>query len=83
MVHIGSFWNVFISQRRGAVSRPDDCGCRLFIRAERFARLVTLASVLIGAGRRGERLRVDDVVDQLQITDQEVRDLLRVGHRFG
>ena len=32
------------------------------IRPERFARLVTLASVLIEAGRRGERLRVDDVV---------------------
>ena len=31
------------------------------IRPERFARLVTLASVLIQAGRRGERLQVADV----------------------
>ena len=48
------------------------------IRPERFARLVTLASVLIAAGRRGERLRVDDVVDQLQITEQELREDVNV-----
>jgi proteasome accessory factor BC len=48
------------------------------IRPERFARLVTLASVLIAAGRRGERLRVDDVLDQLQITEQELREDINV-----
>jgi proteasome accessory factor BC len=48
------------------------------IRPERFARLVTLASVLIAAGRRGERLRVQDVVDQLQITEQELREDVNV-----
>jgi len=44
------------------------------IRPERFARLVTLASVLIKAGRAGERLRVDDVCEQLQISPQELRE---------
>jgi proteasome accessory factor C len=44
------------------------------IRPERFARLVTLASVLIAAGREGRRLRVDDVCEQLQISPQELRE---------
>jgi proteasome accessory factor C len=44
------------------------------IRPERFARLVTLASVLIAAGRAGERLRVAEVCDQLQMSAQELRE---------
>src|SRR4051812_18106971 len=44
------------------------------IRPERFARLVTLASILIDAGRAGERLRVEDVCERLQITEQELRE---------
>jgi predicted DNA-binding transcriptional regulator YafY len=48
------------------------------IRPERFARLVTLASILIDAGRAGERLRVEDVCDRLQITDQELREDVNV-----
>jgi predicted DNA-binding transcriptional regulator YafY len=44
------------------------------IRPERFARLVTLASVLIKAGRAGQRLRVKDVCEQLQISPQELRE---------
>ncbi len=44
------------------------------IRPERFARLVTLASVLIAAGREGRRLAVDDVCEQLQISPQELRE---------
>ena len=44
------------------------------IRPERFARLVTLASVLIAAGRKGERLAVRDVCDQLQISESELRE---------
>ena len=35
---------------------------------ERFARLVTLASVLIAAGRGGERLQVADVCEQLKMS---------------
>ena len=38
------------------------------IRPERFARLVTLATVLIAAGRRGERLKVSDVCSSLQLS---------------
>ena len=44
------------------------------IRPERFARLVTLASVLIAAGRKGEQPRVDDVCEQLQMSEQELRE---------
>jgi predicted DNA-binding transcriptional regulator YafY len=44
------------------------------IRPERFARLVTLASVLIAAGRRNERLLVSEVCDQLQMSPQELRE---------
>jgi predicted DNA-binding transcriptional regulator YafY len=44
------------------------------IRPERFARLVTLASVLIAAGRRNERLKVKAVCEQLQISEQELRE---------
>jgi proteasome accessory factor BC len=48
------------------------------IRPERFARLVTLASILIDAGRAGRRLRSEDLCDQLQITDQELREDVNV-----
>jgi proteasome accessory factor C len=44
------------------------------IRPERFARLVTLASVLIEAGRAGERLPVAGVCEQLQMTEHELRE---------
>ena len=44
------------------------------IRPERFARLVTLASVLIAAGRAGTRLASADVCEQLQISEQELRE---------
>jgi proteasome accessory factor BC len=39
---------------------------------------VTLASILIDAGRAGERLRSEDVCDRLQITDQELREDVNV-----
>lgn len=44
------------------------------IRPERFARLVTLASILIQAGRAGERLELLEVLERLQITDAELRE---------
>jgi predicted DNA-binding transcriptional regulator YafY len=44
------------------------------IRPERFARLVTLASVLIEAGRAGRRLDVAEVCERLQISPQELRE---------
>jgi proteasome accessory factor C len=48
------------------------------IRPERFARLITLASVLIAAGREGRRLRVADVCAELQMSEQELREDISV-----
>src|SRR5918994_1299639 len=48
------------------------------IRPERFARLVTLATVLIAAGREGRRIPVAEVREQLQISDQELREDISV-----
>ena len=51
-------------------SRGSEAG----IRPERFARLVTLASVLIAAGREERRVPVTEVCEQLQISEQELRE---------
>jgi predicted DNA-binding transcriptional regulator YafY len=56
-------------------SRGDATGT---IRPERFARLVTLASVLIAAGRAGRRLPVDEVCEQLKMSPQELREDISV-----
>ncbi len=48
------------------------------IRPERFARLVTLASILIEAGRRGERPVAADVRERLQLSEGELREDLDV-----
>ncbi|MEA2177982.1 MAG: proteasome accessory factor [Solirubrobacteraceae bacterium] len=44
------------------------------IRPERFARLVTLASVLIDAGRREVLLNAVELCERLQISDRELRE---------
>ncbi len=44
------------------------------IRPERFARLVTLASILIQSGRAGNRIPVAEVRERLQISDQELEE---------
>jgi proteasome accessory factor BC len=44
------------------------------IRPERFARLVTLAGMLIEAAKRGERLQVADLRERLELTDEELRE---------
>ncbi len=44
------------------------------IRPERFARLVTLAGMLIEAAKRGERLEVADLRSRLELTDEELRE---------
>ncbi len=62
----------------GAESEPRSRQRETAIRPERFARLVTLASVLIRAGRNGERLKVRDVVEQLQMSEQELREDVNV-----
>ena len=48
------------------------------IRPERFARLVTLASILIEAGRRGEALEAADVCERLQFSESELREDIAV-----
>jgi proteasome accessory factor BC len=57
----------------GATARPDTA-----IRPERFARLVTLASILIKAGREGERVVMTEVCERLQISDEELREDVNV-----
>jgi len=44
------------------------------IRPERFARLVTLASILIESGRSGRRIPVEEVCERLQISEQELEE---------
>jgi proteasome accessory factor C len=48
------------------------------IRPERFARLVTLASILIDAGRAGRRLDADTLCLDLNISEQELREDIAV-----
>jgi proteasome accessory factor C len=48
------------------------------IRPERFARLATLASILIEAGRAGTTLQLADVCERLQVSDQELREDVNV-----
>ncbi|MGB0096961.1 MAG: WYL domain-containing protein [Solirubrobacteraceae bacterium] len=48
------------------------------IRPERFARLVTLASILIDAGRAGRPLDAGDLCKELKISDQELREDISV-----
>ena len=57
----------------GNGSRPDAA-----IRPERFARLVTLASILIDAGRAGRLLRASEILTALKITEQELREDISV-----
>ncbi len=48
------------------------------IRPERFARLVTLASILIDAGRAGRRLEVAELCRSLKVSEQELREDISV-----
>src|SRR3954451_20753294 len=63
-------------KRTAAEAAPEaDNGKReTAIRPERFARLVTLAGILIEAARTGSKLSVREVRDSLQITDTELRE---------
>jgi predicted DNA-binding transcriptional regulator YafY len=48
------------------------------IRPERFARLVTLASILIEAGRAERRLDVREICERMQVSDAELREDINV-----
>jgi predicted DNA-binding transcriptional regulator YafY len=61
------------SDEDGGPLRPEAA-----IRPERFARLVTLASILIRAGRLGERVAIAEVCNSLQISEEELREDVNV-----
>jgi predicted DNA-binding transcriptional regulator YafY len=66
--------------RRSAADADDDAPGRpdAAIRPERFARLVTLASILIRAGRAGERVSIAELRERLQLSDEELREDVNV-----
>ncbi|MGH2842081.1 MAG: WYL domain-containing protein, partial [Solirubrobacteraceae bacterium] len=53
---------------------PDAEGPDAAIRPERFARLVTLASILIDAGRRGATLDATELQHRLKLSEQELHE---------
>jgi proteasome accessory factor C len=72
------------SSRSRATRRADAAGTdgegrpEAAIRPERFARLVTLASILIRAGRAGERVAIAEICERLQISEEELREDVNV-----
>jgi proteasome accessory factor C len=64
--------------RRNGGSRGANGRSESVIRPERFARLVTLAGLLIGAAREDDSLPTDRVLDQLNISLDELREDLDV-----
>ena len=72
------------SSRSRATRRADAAGVEgegrpeAAIRPERFARLVTLASILIRAGRAGERVAIAEICERLQISEEELREDVNV-----
>ena len=66
------------SRRRRSQDAEEDgqgaTGNEAAIRPERFARLVTLASILIQAGRAGQRLQMAELRTRLQLSDEELRE---------
>jgi proteasome accessory factor BC len=68
-------------RRGGGAEDGDEAGARgsdTAIRPERFARLVTLASILIHAGRAGEPVSIADVCERLQISVEELHEDVNV-----
>jgi proteasome accessory factor C len=68
------------AERADRPDRDDANGHRpeAAIRPERFARLVTLASILIEAGRARRLLNVRDMCAALKVSDQELREDISV-----
>jgi proteasome accessory factor C len=61
------------AEEDGAATRGDAA-----IRPERFARLVTLASILIEAGRAGQPVPIAEVRARLQLSEEELREDINV-----
>jgi predicted DNA-binding transcriptional regulator YafY len=56
----------------------DGLGADAAIRPERFARLVTLASILIDAGRSGTTLHATELQERLKLSEQELQEDIAV-----
>jgi proteasome accessory factor BC len=70
-----------VPARREKATEDDDEGHESPIRPERFARLVTLAGILIDAARQARKLDVAELCETLQVSEQELRqdiDVLNV-----
>jgi proteasome accessory factor C len=63
---------------RGGGSAEREAQTEAAIRPERFARLVTLASILIRSGRRKERLQIAELCERLNLSDEELREDINV-----
>ncbi len=69
------------AKRRQREDPVDEARNESHIRPERFARLVTLAGILIDAARRASKLDVSELCETLQISESELRqdiDVLNV-----
>jgi proteasome accessory factor C len=77
---VGSAPSARRPSRRGGSGGEGDGPVRgeAAIRPERFARLVTLASILIKAGRAGERVSIEEVCERLQLSEEELREDINV-----
>jgi proteasome accessory factor C len=64
--------------RRGSEGETSSSRGEAAIRPERFARLVTLASILIKAGREGARVSIAEVCGRLQLSEEELREDVNV-----
>jgi proteasome accessory factor C len=61
-----------------SASEPESLGADAVIRPERFARLVTLASILIDSGRSGRTLHAADLRERLKLSEQELQEDIAV-----
>jgi proteasome accessory factor BC len=66
------------SAHQGASSEDSSRRIEAAIRPERFARLVTLAGILIQAGRAGRREVLADLQERLQLSAEELREDIEV-----
>jgi proteasome accessory factor BC len=66
------------AERRAEKADAENGRTEAAIRPERFARLVTLASILIRAGRAGERVSVVELCERLQLSEEELREDVNV-----
>jgi proteasome accessory factor BC len=66
------------ARRAAGAEESEDARPEAAIRPERFARLVTLASILIQAGRAGERIPIGELCERLQLSEEELQEDINV-----